>query len=73
MNPAIRSVLLSVIFGMMAAAFLHQQGIVDLSFGFPRGGFEEGASMAVIGGVGGYAMLMLFRLFRALARRARGE
>ena len=58
---------------MMAAAFLHEQGVVDLSFGFPRGGVEEGVSLAFVGGVGGYAMLMAFRLFRMLARRARGE
>ena len=70
-SPATRSVLLAVISGMMAASFLHVQGIVDLSYGFPRGGFLEGALMALNGGLGGYAVLMVFRMLRKLANRAR--
>lgn len=73
MSPAIRSVLLSVVFGMMAAALLHERGVVDLNFGFPSESFEEGALMALTGGLGGYALLMAFRLLRALTNRARGE
>ena len=73
MSPALRSVLLSVVFGMMAAAFLHERGVVDLSLGFPSGSFEEGAVMALTGGVGGYALLLAFRLLRSLSRRAKGK
>lgn len=72
-SPAIRSVLLSVVFGMMAAAILHERGVVDLSFGFPSESFGEGALMALAGGLGGYALLMAFRLLRSLFNRARGE
>ncbi len=73
MSPAIRSVLLAVICGMMAAAFLHERGIVDLSYGFARGGLLEGALMALTGGLGGYAVLFAFRMLRKLAGRAKGE
>ena len=52
MSPATRSVLLAVVFGMMAASFLHERGIVDLSFGFSQGGILEGALTALIGGLG---------------------
>jgi hypothetical protein len=64
MNPAIRSVLIAIICGMMAAAFLHDRGTVDLSFGFQPGGFLEGALTALIGGAGGFAVLQVFRLLR---------
>ena len=73
MSPTIRSVLLSVICGMMAAAFLHEQGVMDLSFGFASGGIGEGAFMALIGGLGGYAMLLIFRLIMGLANRAKDD
>jgi hypothetical protein len=56
---------------MMATAFLHSRGVVDFSFGFPGGGLEEGAIMAAIGGVGGYAVLFVFRLLRTLTKRAK--
>ncbi len=73
MSPTIRSVVLAIVCGMMAAAFLHERGIVDLSFGFPKGGVEEGALMALIGGSRGYAMLLAFRLLKNLTSRAKGE
>ncbi len=73
MSPALRSVLLAVIFGMMAAAFLNERGIVDLSYGFPRGGVMEGALMALTGGLGGYVLLFAFRMLRKLASRAKDE
>ncbi len=73
MNPATRSVLSAIICGMMAASFLHERGIVDLSYGFSRGGFLEGALMALTGGLGGYAILLAFRKLRDLANRSKGE
>ena len=73
MSPATRSVLLAVIFGMMAASVLHENDIIDLSYGFPRGGILEGGLMALTGAVGGYAMLFVFRLFRRLSRNAGKE
>ncbi len=73
MNPATRSVLLAIICGMMAASFLHVRGIVDLSYGFSRGGILEGALMALTGGVAGYALLLAFRILRGLVNRAKGE
>ncbi len=72
-GPAMRSVALAVICGMMASSFLHAQGIVDLSYGFAPGGFAEGALMALTGGLGGYAMLAAFRKLRDLANRAKGQ
>lgn len=71
MSPARRSVLVAIVGGMMAAAYLHSQGIVDLSFGFPRGGPAEGALMAITGGVTGYAVLLAFRTVRDYAARGR--
>ncbi len=71
MSPATRSVLLAIICGMMAASFLHERGIVDLSYGFSRGGLLEGALMALTGGVGGYAILLAFRKLRDLANHAK--
>ena len=70
MSPATRSVLLATICGMMAASFLHERGIVDLSYGFSREGLGEGALMALTGGLGGYAVLLAFRKLRDLANRA---
>lgn len=64
MPPQRRSVVVAILGGMMAAAYLHSQGVVDLSFGFPRGGFLEGAAMAITGAVAGYAVLFAFRLLR---------
>lgn len=71
MSPARRSVLLAIICGMMAASFLHERGIVDLSYGFSRGGLVEGSLMALTGGVGGYAILAAFRKLRDLANHAK--
>ena len=71
MSPRVRSVLLSVICGMMAASLLHVRGFVDLSFGSSKGSLAEGALMALIGGLGGYAVLLTFRVLRNLAKRAR--
>ena len=74
MRQATRSVLLAIICGMMAAAFLHEQGVVDLSYGFERGGgFLEGALMALTGGLGGCAILLAFRKLRGLAKGANKE
>jgi hypothetical protein len=72
-SPATRSVLLAVIFGMMSAAYLHDRGIVDLSYGFAQGGIREGALMALTGGAGGYALLYIFRTLRNFMRGARKE
>ncbi len=69
MSPETRSVLVAAIGGMMAAAYLDVEGIVDLSFGFPQGGVVEGALMAIIGGTAGYAVLFSFRKLRDLATR----
>jgi hypothetical protein len=60
--------LLAVVGGMMAAAYLHSQGLVDLSFGFPRGGLLEGASMAITGALAGYAVLLVFRFVRGAGK-----
>ncbi len=69
MSPARRSVMVAIIGGMMAAAYLDSRGAVDLSFGFPRGGFAEGALMAITGAVAGYAVLLAFRKLRDFATR----
>ncbi len=69
MSPARRSVVLAVIGGMMAAAYLDSEGIVDLSYGFPRGGFAEGALIAMTGAVAGYLVLLAFRKLRDFATR----
>jgi len=73
MNPAIRSVLIAILCGMMAAAYLHDRGTVDLSFGFDAGGFLEGALTALIGGAGGFALLLVFRLLLRLGGRAENQ
>ncbi len=64
-----RSVLVAVIGGMMAAAYLDTEGIVDLSFGSPQGGVVEGALMAITGATAGYAVLLAFRKLRGLVTR----
>ena len=69
MSPQTRSVILAVIGGMMAAAYLDNRGAVDLSYGFERGGFAEGALMALTGAMAGYAVLLVFRILRKLANR----
>jgi hypothetical protein len=56
---------------MMAAAYLNSSGIMDLSFGFPRGGLAEGAFTAMTGAVAGYAILLAFRKLRDFATRDR--
>ena len=73
MSPATRSVLLAIICGMMAAAFLHERGIVDLGYGFSRGGLLEGALMALTGGLGGFAILWVFRKLRNPSNRTEKE
>jgi hypothetical protein len=55
--------------GMMAAAYLDGRGVVDLSYGFGRGGFAEGALMAVTGAIAGYAVLLVFRVLRNFTSR----
>jgi hypothetical protein len=56
---------------MMAAAYLHSQGAVDLSFGFPRGGLVEGLLLAATGALAGFGVLLGFRLLRDLTERLR--
>ena len=53
----------------MAAAYLDGRGVVDLGYGFERGGFAEGALMALTGAMAGYAVLLVFRILRKLADR----
>ncbi len=69
MSPKTRSVILAMIGGMMAAAYLDNRGAVDLSYGFERGGFAEGALMAITGAVAGFAVLLVFRILRKFANR----
>lgn len=69
MSPSWRSAVLAALGGMMAAAYLHSQGAVDLGFGFPRGSLLEGVLMAVTGALGGLAVLLTFRLLRDLVGR----
>ncbi len=71
MSPERRSVLLAVIGGMMAAAYLDVEGIVDLSFGFPQGGVIAGALMAIIGGAAGGGVMLSFRKLRGLVTRTK--
>ena len=68
-SPARRSVMVAIIGGMMAASYLDSQGIVDLSYGFPRGGLAEGALLAITGSLAGYAVLLAFRKLRDFATR----
>ncbi len=69
MSPKTRSVILAMMGGMMAAAYLDNRGAVDLSYGFERGGFAEGALMALTGAIAGYAVLLVFRILRKFAAR----
>ncbi len=69
MRPKTRSVILAMMGGMMAAAYLDGRGVVDLSYGFERGGFAEGALMALTGAIAGYAVLLVFRILRKFAMR----
>ena len=69
MSPEKRSLLLAVIGGMMAAAYLDVEGIVDLSFGFPQGGVVAGALMAISGAAVGCAIMLSFRKLRDLVTR----
>ncbi len=69
MSPERRSVLVAVIGGMMAAAYLDTEGIVDVSFGFAQGGVVEGALMAITGATAGYAVLFTFRKLWDLVTR----
>lgn len=69
MRPPRRSVVVAILGGMMAAAYLHTQGLADLGFGFPPGGFLEGASIAIVGALAGYAVLLVFRALRERANR----
>ena len=69
MSPSKRSVLVAIIGGMMAAAYLGSQDIVDHSYGFPRGGLAEGALMAITGALSGYAVLLVFRKVRDFVTR----
>ncbi len=64
MSPKTRSVILAMMGGMMAAAYLDGRGVVDLSYGFERGGFAEGALMALSGAIAGLAVLLVFRVLR---------
>ncbi len=69
LSPARRSVVLSMIGGMMAASYLDSEGIVDLSYGFPRGGLAEGAFSAITGALAGYGILLVFRKLRDITTR----
>ncbi len=71
MNPSKRSAVMAILGGMMAAAYLHTRGMVDLSFGFPPGGILEGLSMAITGAAAGYAVLLVFRVLRDAAKRSK--
>ena len=69
MGPPRRSVVVAVLGGMMATAYLHSQGAVDLSFGYPRGGLVEGLLMTATGALAGFGVLLGFRLLRHLTER----
>lgn len=64
-----RSLLFAMVGGMMAAALLHNEGTLDLGFGFPRGGLIEGAIVAIAGSLAGCAFLLAYRKIRNLAGR----
>ena len=59
--------MVAVVGGMMAASYLDNRGMVDLSYGFSEGGFAEGALMAMTGALAGYAVLLAFRKLREFA------
>lgn len=71
MRPEIRSIIIAVLAGMMAASYLDSAGRVDLSFGFPEGGPVEGGFIALIGATGGYAVLLAYRGLRKVFSMAR--
>ncbi len=64
MSPKTRCVILAMMGGMMAAAYLDGRGVVDLSYGFERGGFAEGALTALTGAIAGLAVPLVFRVLR---------
>ena len=53
----------------MASSYLDSEGIVDLSYGFSRGGLAEGALIAITGALAGYVILLVFRKLRDFATR----
>lgn len=64
-----RSFLFAMVGGMMAAALLHNDGTLDLGFGYPRGGVIEGVLVAIAGSLAGCVFLLAFRKLRNLAGR----
>ncbi|HUT49892.1 MAG TPA: hypothetical protein VM325_11160 [Alphaproteobacteria bacterium] len=66
MIPKIRSLLVAMLGGMMAASLLHGEKLIDLGFGFARGGLGEGVLIAVIGAAAGAVILLVFRKLREL-------
>ena len=72
-NPKIRSVLVAMLGGMMAASLLHGEKLIDLGFGFARGGIGEGVSIAIVGAAAGAAILMVFRMLSGLKGERGGE
>ena len=73
MNPKIRSLLVAMLGGMMAASLLHGEKVVDLGFGFARGGLGEGVSIAIFGAAAGAVILLVFRKLSALGGGSGGE
>ena len=66
MRPQTRSIVIAILAGMMAAAYLDNAGKIDLSFGFPDNGPVEGAFISLIGAAGGFAVLFVYRCVRKL-------
>ena len=62
----LRSLLLAMLGGMMAASLLHVRKIVDLSFGFAPGSFGEGAAIAIVGAAAGATVLTVFRMLSVM-------
>ena len=62
----LRSLLLAMLGGMMAASLLHVRKVVDLGFGFPPNSFGEGAAIAVVGAAAGAAVLVVFRMLSVM-------
>ena len=73
MNPKIRSLLVAMLGGMMAASLLHGEKVVDLGFGFARGGLGEGVLIAIFGAVVGAVILVVFRMLSALGGSNGGD
>lgn len=69
MSPKTRSVILAMMGGMMATAYLDGRGVIDLGYGFERGGFAEGAALALTGAIAGLAVLLVFRVLRNFTAR----